>query len=93
MGTIIGLGLAVTLFAAGSAADMVIIGEAFNPTTLAKVVGFFLTIGFCANYGRNGAVGVHDTIKYSIYFCKWLYGRWKEGHKKPANNEPDISVV
>lgn len=97
IGTITGLGLAIVLFAIGPVTSFVVIGENFNPSPLGRVIGFFLTVGFCSNLGRNGAVGVHDTIKYSLYTCRWIYRHWKKSRqkrkKKKEQRERELEMV
>lgn len=73
VGATSGTALASYLFATDSYSDLSINGESFPNGPVIDIAIFLLTIGLCANLGRNGSVGIHDTVNVCIQGTKKLY--------------------
>lgn len=73
VGTTSGTALASYLFATDSYSNLSINGETFPDGPVIDIAIFLLTIGLCANLGRNGSVGIHDTVNVCIQGTKKLY--------------------
>ncbi len=43
-----------------------------------KIRAFLFIIGLCANLGRNGAVGFHDTYNYSVQGIKQITDKFEQ---------------
>lgn len=75
IGTLGGVRLGYHFFAFRKVSELIIHGHSYGNSPFIKSVSFLLTIGLCANLGRNGAVGIHDSICYSMALAENLYVR------------------
>ncbi len=85
IGTLGGIALGSYLFALDNFSDYVINGENYGKNTTIKVTCFLLTVGLCANLGRNEAIGLHDSIKLVVQGSKKAYVSIKKCYNRQIN--------